>query len=120
VSDEKIDDPVGFPPGPDNDYRQALIHVAWYREDRSRYLVFGMVELFPAEFPEPDVTPEIGYQCKDEGRQHWIYVKRVRLNFAEAIKWYRAACGGSITLPDEPNKLLLTNLLHEEPVSRPE
>ena len=35
-------------------YRQAVIHIAWFRDDQVRHLLFGMVELRPNEFPDAD------------------------------------------------------------------
>ena len=32
-------------------YGQAVIHLAWYRDDKIYCLVFGMVELCPSELP---------------------------------------------------------------------
>ena len=33
-------------------YRQGVIHLAWFRDDRARFLLFGMVQLLPTEFPD--------------------------------------------------------------------
>ena len=32
-------------------YGQAVVHLAWYRDDKSYHLVFGIVELHPSELP---------------------------------------------------------------------
>ena len=34
------------------EYRQAVIHLAWFRDDQVRHLLFGMVELRPNELPD--------------------------------------------------------------------
>jgi hypothetical protein len=36
-----------------DDYGYGLIHLAWYRADQARSLMFGFVELYPSEFPAP-------------------------------------------------------------------
>ena len=41
-----------------DDYGYGLIHLAWYLADQGRFLMFGLVELYPVEFPAPLDTPE--------------------------------------------------------------
>ena len=40
-----------------NGYGQAVIHLAWIRNDETLHLLFGMVELRPTELPSDPGCP---------------------------------------------------------------
>lgn len=83
-------------------YRQALIHLAWFRDDTSRYLLFGMVELRPNEFPDAVGCPEKERRIGNKGRKY-LYYRRFVLPVADAIGWYETAAGGNLVFPSDPN-----------------
>lgn len=80
-------------------YGQALIHLAWYRNDKTCYLLFGMVELRPNELP-----PALGCSTKNhrqgKGRKYVHYV-RISISVDRAIDWYKAAVDGSLVFPED-------------------
>ena len=84
-------------------YRQAVIHLTWFRDDNVRYLLFGMVELRPNELPEVSGCP-----CKSsraEGRsRRYLHYQRFALPVSAAVEWYRKAAGGDFTLPHDPSQ----------------
>lgn len=90
---------VGWPvPG---DYGDALIHIAWLVVQKKRYLIFGLVELFPSEPPPPDETPEATFAYRDQGVMHRVYVQRQRLSAAAALSWYGDCRSGKVLLPGD-------------------
>lgn len=104
----------------EGDYREALIHLAWVVEQRNRYVVFGMVELFPSELPSPDETAEEEWDYRDNGVTHRVYVKRCRLSLDQALLWYADCRAGTIILPgdrqrDGSAKVLVTSPLFADP-----
>lgn len=106
----------------EGDYQYALVHLAWYRKDQARFLLFGMVELFPAEFPPPDPTPELSLRTRVLGRQDYLYLCRYGMSAADALGWYADCRAGTVALPEpgwEPGKsqrkCLATTALHTEP-----
>ena len=84
-------------------YGQAVIHLAWYRNDQTRHLLFGMVELRPVEFPYVSgcmlKSARIGH--KDPAYLHY---RRFSVSVATAISWYEAALAGSTVLPTDPGR----------------
>ena len=83
-------------------YRQAIIHLAWFRDDQVRHLLFGMVELRPNEFPDAIGCPPQSFRAKSESRKY-LYYRRFVLSVQDAIDWYRNAADGNIVLPRDPN-----------------
>ena len=80
------------------DYGQAVVHLAWLRDDKVRHLLFGMVELRPLEFPTTDSSPE---QCRRAARKGrlYLYYRRFAMPVEEALAWYEAAIEGNLALP---------------------
>ncbi len=102
------------------DYRYALIHLAWLVVQRQRYLVFGLVELFPFELPAPDATQEEAWHYRDdENAPHRVFVRRFLLPADEALRWYDECRVGRVVMPGEtnppPDKLVATTGLSEDP-----
>ena len=83
-------------------YRQAVIHLAWFRDDQVRYLLFGMVELRPNEFPDAIGCPPKGFRVGNKGSKY-LYYRRFVLSVPDVIDWYRNAADGNIILPHDPN-----------------
>ncbi|MDE2742488.1 MAG: VPA1262 family N-terminal domain-containing protein [Gemmatimonadota bacterium] len=84
------------------EYRQAVIHLAWFRDDQVRHLLFGMVELRPNEFPDAIGCPPKGFRVGNKGRKY-LYYRRFVLSVEDAIAWYRKMADGNIVLPRDPN-----------------
>ena len=84
-------------------YSQAVIHLAWFRDDQVRHLLFGMVELRPSEFPDALGSPEYAHRAASKGRKY-LYYRRFVMQAKDAIEWYESAVdGGPIILPGDPN-----------------
>ncbi|MDE0447797.1 MAG: VPA1262 family N-terminal domain-containing protein [Spirochaetaceae bacterium] len=84
-------------------YSQAVIHLAWFRDDHLRHLLFGLVELRPNEFPAAVGSPEYTHRATSSGRKY-LYYRRFLMQSTEGIEWYRSATAGNpITLPCDPN-----------------
>lgn len=95
-------------------YRQAIVHLAWFRDANVRHLIFGMVELRPNELPEAAGCPWKSSRVGSKGSKH-LYYQRFALPVADAVAWYRGAASGDITLPEEPEKTLIGGPFVEEP-----
>jgi hypothetical protein len=117
-SDENSTAPVQSPYAID-DYGHALVHLAWYRADRARYLLFGFVELYPGEFPAPPETPEKNLALKRLGNKNRLYLKRSRMTAKAALAWYLRCVHGTVELPDDfapdggPKSLAITQFVQE-------
>ena len=84
-------------------YSQAVIHLAWFRDDHVRHLLFGLVELRPNEFPDAVGSPEYSHRAMSKGRRY-LYYRRFVIPSKQAIEWYRSATiGRPITLPGDPS-----------------
>ena len=83
-------------------YCQALVHLAWFREDKIRHLLFGMVELRPNEFPNAVGCPTKSLRVGNKGRRY-LHYRRLVLSAADAIGWYQAAARGHPVLPSDPS-----------------
>ncbi len=81
-------------------YTQAVIHLAWFRDDNVRHLLFGMVELRPSEFPDTVGCPTKRARAKNKTRKYLQY-QRFVLPVGDAIDWYRNAVDGCIVLPHD-------------------
>ena len=96
-------------------YRQAVIHLAWLRDDQVQHLLFGMVELRPIEFPAatgclPKTRPAV------PGGNKELRYRRCVVPAAEAIQWYKGAAGGGPTLvPHDDTELVSGPFIQEPP-----
>ena len=85
-------------------YRQAVIHIAWFRDDQIYHLLFGMVELRPTEFPDAAGSPLHSHRAKSRSRKY-LHYRRFVMPAKDAIEWYKSATrSSSITLPSDPNR----------------
>ena len=84
------------------EYRQAVIHLAWFRDDQVRHLLFGMVELHPNEFPDAIGCIPKNFRAKNQSRK-CLHYRRFVLPVEDAICWYRKAADGNIVLLRDPN-----------------
>ena len=86
-----------------NGYRQALVHLAWFRDDQVRHLLFAMVELRPIEFPDARGCLLQIHRAKPKTRIY-LHYRRFVLSVVDAIKWYQdAAKGHPVPLPHDPD-----------------
>ena len=80
-------------------YGQAVIHLAWYRNDKICHLLFGMVELRPSELPR-----ELGCSMKSSrfGRKgkRYVHYQRFDVSVHHAIAWYEDVVSGRLVFPD--------------------
>lgn len=120
---------AGLPENLREDYEHAVLHLAWDRAGDDRTLLFGHVELLPAEIPPPvdDYDPKSpGSSVRLGGKSaHYVYVRHAVMPAADAVAWYLACRGGMAVLPDatarirgargESVKTLRLSLLSEEP-----
>ena len=83
-------------------YRQAVIHIAWFRDDNVRHLLFGMVELRPNEFVCSTGCSPKNFRVGNKDRKY-LHYRRFALPVEDAIKWYRCAADGNPILPRDPN-----------------
>ena len=83
-------------------YRQAVIHLAWFRDDQVRHLLFGMVELRPNEFPDAIGCIPKNFRAKNKSHK-CLHYRRFVLPVEDAICWYRKAADGNIVLLRDPN-----------------
>lgn len=79
-------------------YGRAVVHLAWARDDQAQYLLFGMVELRPSEFPIIDSSDEQAFGGDGMSRS-CIHYRRFALSVPDAIEWYRRSMDGDIRLP---------------------
>lgn len=103
------------------DYAHALLHLAWLIVKGKRYLVFGLVELYPSELPPPDETAEMNSHYRDDKISHRIYVKRYRLTLEAGLSWYTQCCAGRVVRPgdvqtgESPELLVLAGWSEDPP-----
>ena len=85
---------------PLNGYGQAVIHLAWHRNDQIRLLLFGMVELRPVEFTQVSSCMLKSARIGNKGRAY-LYYRRFSVKVDAAISWYEAALAGNTVLPTD-------------------
>ena len=86
-----------------NGYRQGVIHLAWFRDDRTRFLLFGMVQLLPNEFPDATGCLPMSFRTEPQSRKY-LHYRRFVGSAAGAVDWYqKAASGNPVTLPCDPS-----------------
>ena len=84
-------------------YRQAVIHLAWFRDDQVRHLLFGMVELRPDEFPNAVACSPHHHRAQSSTRK-FLHYRRFVMQATDGIEWYASAARGNpIALPCDPN-----------------
>ena len=90
--------------GLEDDYQHAVLHLAWdlHTETKERTLLFGFVELLPAEIPPPidDYDPRAGHRLGNDSK-HRVYVRHAVLTAQQALGWYLATRAGTAVLPDD-------------------
>lgn len=85
------------------DYEHAVLHLAWSRQapTNARCLLFGFVELLPAELPPPlDDYNKNGFRLGGTG-VHTVYVRHAIITYSEAIAGYELARAGSLCMARE-------------------
>ena len=83
-------------------YGQAVIHLAWYRADQTRHLLFGMVELRPTEFPDVSSCMLKNARIGNKDRVY-LHYRRFVVTVDAAMSWYEAALAGNTVLPTDPD-----------------
>lgn len=85
-----------------NGYGQAVIHLAWIREDETLHLLFGMVELRPNELPPDPGCPVKSVRSGNKNCKY-LYYQRFAASVADATEWYQRAISNNLALPDDPD-----------------
>ena len=80
-------------------YGQAVIHLAWYRNDKVCHLLFGMVELRPSEMPSALGCPTKSCRIGNKGRQ-CIHYRRFAVSAGPGVGWYEGVAAGHLVFPD--------------------
>ncbi len=85
-----------------DDYANALVHLAYYRDDKKFTLLFGFVELFPIECPNREGEGEGGatLQLRAFGDRCYLYVWHYPMSFEKALRWYQLCREGKVVFPD--------------------
>lgn len=78
-----------------SDFSSALVRVATLTRERTHYLLFACVELFPPEVPGPDGLPA---ERLSVGADQLVASAAV-LPVSDALAWYEAALAGNLTIP---------------------
>src|SRR5262245_41625703 len=90
----------------ESDYTKAVLHVAWdlHKKTRERTLLFGWMELLPAEVPPPvdDGDLEVDLGRKSE---HRVYVRHAVVEAGHAIAWYLGCRQGKAVVPEADGRL---------------
>ena len=81
-------------------YGQAVIHLAWYRNDKIYHVLFGMVELRPSELPRAPGCCMKSFRVGSRGRKY-VYYKRFAVSVSHAIGWYEGVVDGRLNFPDD-------------------
>ena len=81
-------------------YGQAVIHLAWYRNDKICHLLFGMVELRPSELPRTLGCCMKSARVGNKGKRH-VHYERFAVSVSQAIGWYEGVIGGRLVFPDD-------------------
>ena len=99
------------------DYGWAIIHLAWWRKEAQRQLVFGYIELLPTEFPEPSASAELDIKTAKFAARSDLNYKRFVTRADEAIEWYEryAVSQEKTSLPMSGDKLLEAGNFEAEP-----
>ena len=79
-------------------YGQAIIHLAWHRNDKSCLLLFGMVELRPIELPRALGCCMKNVRIGSKGRKY-VHYRRYAFEVCHAIEWYDNAVSGHLDFP---------------------
>ena len=82
-------------------YAEAVIHLAWFRDEGTCHFLFAMVELRPAEFPASPPCLRRDFRSRGVGRkrnQH-LHYQRFTIPVSSAIDWVRRTAGGNAAMP---------------------
>jgi hypothetical protein len=82
--------------------QRAVIHLAWWRSNEARRLIFGWVEIMPTCFPRINGHPFRSPKGRSPAPS--LYVARFPMSAAEAESWFEAAANGDLRLPGHPEK----------------
>jgi hypothetical protein len=82
---------------------QALVHLAWWRADGERRLVFGWLEQLPLSLPRLRGHPFRSYRVRRR-RDEFINVARFPMSYKNADVWFEAGASGDLRLPAHPEK----------------
>ena len=81
-------------------YGQAVIHLAWYRNDRICHLLFGMLELRPSELPGASGCCMKSFRVGSRDRR-FVHYERFAVSVSQAVGWYEGVVDGRLNFPDD-------------------
>ena len=81
-------------------YGQAVIHLAWHRNDKICELLFGMIELRPLELPHAPGCRMKSFRVGNKDRRY-VYYERFAVPVSHAIEWYESVISGRLVLADD-------------------
>ena len=81
-------------------YGQAVIHLAWYRNDKICHLLFGMLELRPCELPRALGCCMKSSRVGNKGKRY-VHYERFAVSVSHAIGWYEGVLGGCLIFPSD-------------------
>ena len=81
-------------------YGQAVIHLAWYRNDEIYHVLFGLVELRPSELPRAPGCCMKSFRVGSRGRKY-VYYERFAVSVSHAVEWYEGVVDGRLRFPDD-------------------
>lgn len=98
-------------------YREAVIHLAWYRDHIVNHLLFGMIELRPTEFPPAMPCARKAFRARRSTKKdfQFVHYQRFVLGVYEAVGWFRRAALGSTVIPNDPDTGLVSGSFVDEP-----
>ena len=100
-------------------YGQAVIHLAWYRNDKICHLLFGMLELRPCELPRALGCCMKSSRVGNKGKRY-VHYERFAVSVSHAIGWYEGVLGGCLIFPSArmPRSQLRKSTCTEDHLSR--
>jgi len=110
------------------DYGGARIHLAWFRNDQERHLLFGLMELVPEELMVSSLPRQEQALCLNTnqfrrkfGDRCDLTIRRFNLSLTEALAWHELGRMKNVLLPlegwnqnEEAKKSLTTSRWHKD------
>ncbi|WP_438039894.1 VPA1262 family N-terminal domain-containing protein [Sorangium sp. So ce128] len=89
----------------ESDYSHAVVHLAWdlHKRTKERVLLFGLVELLPAEVPPPTDDGEHVRELRKSERR--VFVRHTVMPAGRALEWYLRCRRGDAVLPTDDGTL---------------
>ena len=98
-------------------YAEAVVHLAWYRDERTSHLLFGMAELRPTEFTRSTPHSRRSFRVRGVGRKRnqYLHYQRFTMSVSGVTDWIKRAAQGSVVSPDDDTAAFIAGPFLEEP-----